>query len=77
MIAEIVGESLPIAALVVNESLIDSINSLQNVTERRLRIDIQYIRETVKKHSVCVNFIESSKQLVDILTKVRGNKSNC
>ena len=65
--------SLSIHCYIDNKSLLDSINSLKNVTEKRLRVDISYIREIVAKECVYVKHVNSAEQLADGLTK--GSKS--
>ena len=63
------GKQIPIFCYVDNKLLIDSINSLKTVTEKRLRIEIAYIREAVHNENVKVQFIPSERQLADCLTK--------
>ena len=61
--------SLSIYCYIDNKSLLDSKNSLKNVTEKRLRVDISYIREIVAKECVDVKHVNSAEQLADGFTK--------
>ena len=61
--------SLSIRCYIDNQSLLDSINSLKNVAEKRLRVDISYIREVVAKECVDVKHVNSTEQLADGFTE--------
>ena len=69
MIFEVTGYNLPISAFTDSKSLLDSVNSLKNVKEKRLRVEICYIREAVGNESVKLLYCTSNTQLADCLTK--------
>ena len=59
-----------------NKSLYDNINSTKAAEEKRLRVDIAAIRESVERREINVEWIESSQQLADVLTKQGANNRN-
>ena len=61
--------SLSIHCYIDNKTLFDSVNTLKNVTEKRLRVDISYIREIMAKECVDVKQVNSAEQLADGFTK--------
>ena len=68
------GKNIRIKVLIDNKSLKDSLNSLKNVSEKRLRVDIAYVRDAIEKYSIEVCHVSTSFQLADSLTKY--NKTN-
>ena len=44
---------------------------MENVTEKRLRVDISYIREAVSSYSLQIQHVKSSDQLAHVFTKYR------
>ena len=73
MIQENCGARLNIKAYSDNIFMLESVKSLKNVSEKRLRLDIGYIRETVEKNSVELFFISSNDQIADVSTKYNKN----
>ena len=69
MIKELCEVNLPIRCFTDNQSLVDSIKSLKNPQERRLRTDIASIRESVSCDNLEVIHVDTSRQLADCLTK--------
>ena len=71
-----VPRDLPILAFVENRNLVESIYSTSLVENKRLRIDIGVIKETVKTKIVkSVSWCTGSIQIANPLTK-RGVQSN-
>ena len=62
-------KKLDIFCFTDNKSLLDSINSLKNVSERRLRSEIAGIREVIGREALKVQHVQSGLQLADALTK--------
>ena len=52
-----------------NRSLFKAAHSTKSVTERRLRIDLGIIREALAKDELVLNWVPTSSQLSDVLTK--------
>ena len=57
--------SLSIHCCIDNKSLWDSIVSIKNVTEKRLRVDISYLPEKVQKECVDFKHVNPAEQLTD------------
>ena len=77
MIQEMFGKNCAtnIKAYTDSKSLIEAINSTRLVDDKRLRIDLGAIKESVSKHEVDVRWCPGSKQLANCLTK-KGAQSN-
>ena len=56
-----------------NSSLIESIYSTKYVSDKRLRLEIGYLKEIVAKEGVLMRWISTDKQLADCMTKERSN----
>ena len=69
MLHEIIGHKLIIRCFVDNKSLVDSVKSLKNPQEKRLRTDIASIRESVATEHVELTHVSSGMQFADCLTK--------
>ena len=53
-----------------NKSLTDSLTSLKQVNDRRLRLEITVLRNMLEKEEITtVTWVNSSEQLADCLTK--------
>ena len=77
MIQELFGKNCTtnIKAYTDSKSLIEAINSTKLVDDKRLRIDIGAIKESIQKHEADVRWCPGSKQLANCLTK-KGAQSN-
>ena len=79
MLMEVYGDGssfAPIDALTDNKSVFDALFSTSLVDDKRLRIDISAIQESLKKDEVrSVKWCPGELQLANCLTK-RGAKSN-
>ena len=65
-----------ITILTDNKSCDDAIQSNKNVQNKRLRIDIGAIKETLMKQEIHkIKWINSTQQLADVLTKSGVNTS--
>ena len=58
-----------------NKSLYDTVRTSNVAADKRLRVDIAYLRETVEKDNVSFKWIESSSQIADALTKQGASKA--
>ena len=62
--------NIPVKCFVDNKSLLDSLNSKKNVTDKRLRIDLCVIQDMLKNKEVdTISWVSTSDQLADCLTK--------
>ena len=52
-----------------NYSLYQAAHSTKSVSDQRLRIDLAIIREAINKEEVTLNWVPTSCQLSDVLTK--------
>jgi hypothetical protein len=52
-----------------NMSLVESVHSTTAVEEKRLRVEIASIRESIRNKEVSIEWIDKEKQLADVLTK--------
>ena len=75
-LAEILSEILfrnsrdiPIRLMLDNKSLFDNVHSVKNVSEKRLRIDIAIIKELVSEDRLVLEWVKTTCQLADALTK--------
>ena len=61
---------LPIKCVIDCKSLFDAVKSTKSVTEKRLRLELSAIKESLNsKQVIDVKWVESHKQLADCLTK--------
>lgn len=68
--ASMVVQAFPIDAIVDNKSVIEAINSTKMVDDRRLRIDISTIKESLSRGEIrSVKWCPGSYQLANCLTK--------
>ena len=62
--------SIEIVSVVDNKNLFDSIQSTNSVEDKRLSVDIGYLREKINRKEIAdVRLVESAKQIADCLTK--------
>ena len=61
--------SIPVQAFTDNLSLYQSAHSTTAITDRRLRIEIAIVRQTIAEKQVSLSWIDNKKQLADCLTK--------
>ena len=52
-----------------NMSLTEAVHSTKEVEEKRLRIDIAAVRESIKRKEITVQWIDNKMQLADVCTK--------
>ena len=72
LLSEILGESkekIPVEGITDNYSLYESAHSTKSVSDLKLRIDIAIIREAIIKEELVLNWVPTSSQLSDVLTK--------
>ena len=70
MLEEICGESIETTVIRTdNKSLYEAVHSTTAVEEKRLRVDLAAIRESIRKGEIKVEWIPKTKQLADCLTK--------
>ena len=73
MMKELLGRMGPIIAIVDNKSVVEAIHSTKMVEDKRLRIDLAAIKETLEKEKdVLVKWCPGSEQLANCMTK-RGS----
>ena len=75
-LSEIVDADLEVTLYTDNKSLIDAINTTNLTTDKRLRVDLAALREMFENDEVKFKWIETKKQLADILTKKGASKQN-
>ena len=62
--------SLPIVAIVDNKSVIEALNSTKMVDDKRLRLDIAAIKESMRKNEIAeIKWAPGGEQLANCLTK--------
>jgi hypothetical protein len=66
---------VPIVSYVDNDDLYKSLHSTTLVSDKKLRIDIASIKQTMKEENVSVCWLQSSEMLADSLTK-KGADTN-
>ena len=71
ILMEISGcENIPVKCFVDNRSLVEALSSYKSVDDKRLRIDISVIKDMIQSGELKeVNWVGTSKQLADCLTK--------
>ena len=76
LIAEQRGHKIPVVVFTDSASLVDTVYSSRNVLERRLRVDIAFLRELILEKSIDVlRWVPTDKQLADCLTKTSAKAS--
>jgi len=75
---ELLGEHClsKVKAYTDSRSLIEAINSTKLVDDKRLRIDIGAIKESIRKNEVDVRWCPGSQQLANCLTKKGAQSSD-
>ena len=59
-----------------NQSLVDSINTTNLSTDKRLRVDLAALREAHENNEVHFKWVETAKQIADVFTKKGASKRN-
>ncbi len=52
-----------------NMSVTEAVHSTKAMEEKRLRVDIAALRESVKRKEITVNWVDTKSQLADVFTK--------
>ena len=69
-------KQIPIHCHVDNNDLVQAIHSKKNVSDKRLRIEINSIKEMIEREEICkIKWIESQKQIANSLTKKDADTS--
>ena len=63
------SRSMNIIAYTDNQSLHDTVHRTKQTLERRLIVDIAFIREMVNNNQIQVIWVEKNKQISDVLTE--------
>lgn len=63
------SKKVPIEAITDNYSLYEAAHSTKSISDKQLRIDLGIIRESIITEEVKLNWVPSSYQLSDVLTK--------
>ena len=63
------GENMPVVAYIDNKSVVEALYSTKSVDDKRLRIDLGAIKETICKDNVIVKWIRGDLQLANSMTK--------
>ena len=74
ILKEVLPYSVPITLFTDNKSMFDSIRTTNYVLDKRLRVEIASLREMYERNEVDFRWIETDKQLADLLTKKGGAK---
>ena len=61
--------SITIDVYTDNRSLYDILNSTNAVSEKRLRVDIAMIQENILNNQVTINWLTTTEQIANVLTK--------
>ena len=67
------GLSVPIHVYVDNKGLVEALHSTKLVQDRRLRIDIGALKQTLEREVTAVHWCPGENQLADSLTKRGAN----
>lgn len=74
IINELVDEELKTTEIYTdNMSLTEAVHSTKAVEEKRLRVDIAAVRESIKRKEITVQWIDNKSQLADVFTKQGAN----
>ena len=65
-----VVNTIPIEVFVDNKSLVQNVHSTTLVSEKRLRVDLAAIQQSIERNEATLKWISSKEQLADCLTKV-------
>lgn len=60
---------IPIYCYVDNQSLVENVHSMKNVSEKRLRLDLATLKQLIQEGFVNMSWVRSELQLSDCLTK--------
>ena len=63
------GQSIPIKCFTDNKSLFQNVHSTKLISEKRLRLDLASIKESVNSGNISVTWVKTSHQISDCLTK--------
>ena len=58
-----------------NKSLHDAVHTTNVIGDKRLRVDISALREMIERREFTMHWIESDKQVADVLTKKGASKN--
>ena len=70
------GNEIPIKCYTDNKSLSENIHSTKLISEKRLRLDLASIKESVNVGDIEVIWVRTSKQISDCLTKAGADFRN-
>ena len=73
LLREITKEGIKTFIFTDNNSLVDAVYSTKLVSDKRLRVDVAYLREIVSTRDLVFIWINTSRQLADGLTKQTKN----
>ena len=65
-----VVDTNPIEVFVDNKSLVQNVHSTTLVSEKRLRVNLADIQQSIERNEATLKWISSKEQLADCLTKV-------
>ena len=66
-------QDIPVRCFSDNKSLVENIHSTRLTTEKRLRMDLASIKQSVSCGEVSVTWVPTAKQVADCLTKTGAN----
>ena len=70
LLEDVMGSIIPIIAVTDNVSLIESVYSMKSVQDKRLRVDLSYLKSLVDERKLHrIVWVSSNHQLADCLTK--------
>ena len=75
-IGKILEESLRVTLRTDNKSLFDAIGTTNLSQDKRLRVDLAALREMNDNDEVNFEWVDSKRQIADVLTKIRSSKRN-
>ena len=67
--------SIDIECFTDNQSLFDTVHSINSIIDKRLRVDMTILREMIHKKEVLIKWVETKDQLADALTE-KGTSSS-
>ena len=71
---ELSAKSIPIYCFVDNKDLCSALESSKDVNERRLRVEIQTLKDCIRNDNLFIRWVDTKNQLADVFTKT-GLKS--
>ena len=75
-IAELLSYDPQVTLFTDNKSLFDATSTTNLVSDKRLRVDLAALREMSDRNEVKFRWIETKKQLADVMTKKGPSKQN-